>query len=694
MEKAALASVGGPAAVLSTIVVTFFNGLANGAAVIIAQYYGAKDRKSLHVGVHTAYLFSVVISLIVSLTGTVLTSWLLKVMNAPQDMMADSITYLRIYFMGILFTLVYNMGSAIMRAVGDSRRPLLYLLSVLLENLSGGLRGLGDVLWPTIFTFGGLFFVRLPWIIILTKIHHKVEILLISYPLAWGGNVTLSDPVLFLAEEKKNEYIWISSSKIIDYMLKYKKYVWRKEQQERTERMRCAMTDKKDCMTMEQAEQKMECLREVFSIVRLVDSEMLEKRAEHSADADAMELCQCYSFWNKAKPCENCISMESLREKKQAAKLEFLDSDIFQVFSRYVEIDGKPYVMEMLKKLDEDTLIDAVGYGKMVQKLSVYNDKLYRDALTGAYNRRYYEDEIKHVKGKAGVAILDVDDFKLYNDMHGHHAGDMALITVVEVIRQYIRKTDKLIRYGGDEFLLLLPEIDSENFARKLNKIKKKIAETSVPGYERIKLSVSIGGVSATEETVEEAVQRADKRMYLAKMYKNTAMVEGMDQKIAEEDHDEHTDILKPRILIVDDSKINRELLTEILQDKYQIIEAENGNECVEKLEKYGNDIALILLDIVMPKMDGFAVLEYMNQEQWIDDIPVIVISGEDSEEYIWRAYEAGAVDYIRRPFDMRIVYQRVFNMIKLYAKQRRLVKILTAQIEERENLSQISDKS
>ena len=140
------------------------------------------------------------------------------------------------------------------------------------------------------------------------------------------------------------------------------------------------MTDKKDCMTMEQAEQKMECLREVFSIVRLVAGEMLEKRAEHSADADAMEMCQCYSFWNKAKPCENCISMKSLREKKQAAKLEFLDSDIFQVFSRYVEIDGKPYVMEMLKKLDEDTLIDAVGYGKMVQKLSVYNDKLYRDA--------------------------------------------------------------------------------------------------------------------------------------------------------------------------------------------------------------------------------------------------------------------------------------------------------------------------
>ena len=422
------------------------------------------------------------------------------------------------------------------------------------------------------------------------------------------------------------------------------------------------MTDKKDCMTMEQAEQKMECLREVFSIVRLVDGEMLEKRAEHSPDADAMEMCQCYSFWNKAKPCENCISMKSLREKKQAAKLEFLDSDIFQVFSRYVEIDGKPYVMEMLKKLDEDTLIDAVGYGKMVQKLSVYNDKLYRDALTGAYNRRYYEDEIKHVKGKAGVAILDVDDFKLYNDMHGHHAGDMALITVVEVIRQYIRKTDKLIRYGGDEFLLILPEIDNENFVQKLNKIKKKIAETSVPGYNRIKLSVSIGGVSATEETVEEAVQRADKQMYLAKMYKDTAMVEEMDQKIAEEDHVEHTDILRPLILIVDDSKINRELLVEILQDKYQIIEAENGNECVEKLEKYGNDIALILLDIVMPKMDGWEVCREIRKNS---KVPIIMLTARSDERDELLGFDLGVDEYISKPFSPKILVARVEAILR-----------------------------
>ena len=396
--KAALASVGGPAAVLSSIVVNFFNGLANGAAVIIAQYYGAKDWKKLHTGLHTAYLFSIVVSLVISMVGTVLTPWLLKIMNTPQEMMASSTTYLRIYFMGILFTLVYNMGAAIMRAVGDSKRPLLYLviccvlnigldvfmvvvlkmgiagaalatvisqcisallvtysltkaydtmklrfrelrmdggvlskelrigipgalqacaygvtnvviqaavnsfgtntaagwaaygkldlifwtvssalgaavttfvgqnygagkmdrvyksirvnigisyiftgaiiftlyvfcepmyhmfttdpkvieigvymlralipsylLSILLENLDGGLRGVGDVLWPTIFTFGGLFLVRLPWVMILTPIYHKVEILLISYPIAWGGTLLFLIPYYFWKKKK------------------------------------------------------------------------------------------------------------------------------------------------------------------------------------------------------------------------------------------------------------------------------------------------------------------------------------------------------------------------------------------------------------------------------------------------------------------------------------------------------------
>lgn len=142
---------------------------------------------------------------------------------------------------------------------------------------------------------------------------------------------------------------------------------------------------------------------------------------------------------------------------------------------------------------------------------------------------------------------------------------------------------------------------------------------------------------------------------------------------------------LKQQILIVDDSEINREILKEILKEDYRILEAANGEKCLEQLERYGTGISLVLLDIVMPEMDGFEVLAAMNQNHWIEDIPVIMISSEDSDSYIRRAYEMGVSDYISRPFDAKIVYQRVLNMIKLYAKQRRLIRLVTRQIYEKE---------
>ena len=445
----------------------------------------------------------------------------------------------------------------------------------------------------------------------------------------------------------------------------------------------------KETMTMQEALAMKQQLEQVFSIVRLLDRETLE------TGRGVEEPCQCYSKWGKTKQCYNCISRKAFEQKCQKTKIEIVDSKVYQVIAIYLEIDEEPYVMEMINSLESDDIIDSEDKENLLAELSGYADALYKDVLTGVFNRRYYEEKVKNLESSAGVAMVDLDDFKLYNDTYGHDAGDKALKTVVDIIRRHVRKKDKVVRFGGDEFLLLIPDINIDNFTKKLREIQEEVHASRVPGYSQLKLSVSIGGVLSFNETLGEAVLKADKFMYQAKTRKNMVVIS--DNEIKGGRNSEEflmRDKTRLTILIVDDSKINRELLTEILQDKYQIIEAENGNECVEKLEKYRNDIALILLDIVMPKMDGFAVLEYMNQEQWIDDIPVIVISGEDSEEYIWRAYEAGAVDYIRRPFDMRIVYQRVFNMIKLYAKQRRLVKILTAQIEERENLSQISDKS
>ena len=143
--------------------------------------------------------------------------------------------------------------------------------------------------------------------------------------------------------------------------------------------------------------------------------------------------------------------------------------------------------------------------------------------------------------------------------------------------------------------------------------------------------------------------------------------------------------IHKYKILIVDDSEMNREILSAILGDEFEILEAENGEECISVIRKYGTSISLVLLDIVMPVMDGFEVLEFLNKYQWIDDIPVIMISSEDSATSVKKAYEMGVSDYINRPFDAEVVHRRVFNTIKLYAKQRKLIALITNQVYEKE---------
>ena len=140
----------------------------------------------------------------------------------------------------------------------------------------------------------------------------------------------------------------------------------------------------------------------------------------------------------------------------------------------------------------------------------------------------------------------------------------------------------------------------------------------------------------------------------------------------------------KEKILIADDSAMNRAILTEMLGDGYEILEAENGCQAVSIMQT-NVDIDLLLLDIMMPEMDGFDVLAMMNKYHWIDDIPVIMISAENASSYVERAYDLGATDYISRPFDMAIVRRRVINTLMLYAKQKRLVRLVAEQVYEKE---------
>ena len=140
----------------------------------------------------------------------------------------------------------------------------------------------------------------------------------------------------------------------------------------------------------------------------------------------------------------------------------------------------------------------------------------------------------------------------------------------------------------------------------------------------------------------------------------------------------------KEKILIADDSAMNRAILTEMLGDGYEILEAENGRQAVAIMQTT-TDIDLLLLDIMMPEMDGFDVLAMMNKYHWIDEIPVIMISAENASSYVERAYDLGATDYISRPFDMAVVRRRVINTLMLYAKQKRLVRLVAEQVYEKE---------
>ena len=443
-------------------------------------------------------------------------------------------------------------------------------------------------------------------------------------------------------------------------------------------------------MTAQELEQMIAQMERIFTVVRILDKDLLHKMDVRNGELRS-EDCKCYSFWEKGKNCENCVAQRTLAMKGQCMKIEFIGLKMYQVIAKYLEVDGVPCVVEMISCLDDETLLDAEGREALVKKFAHYRRELYADALTGSYNRRYFEDQLKEQRMDAGIAMIDLDDMKTYNDIYGHVAGDKVLVTLSAAIMSCVRKTDRLVRYGGDEFLLVMPGISLEVFVEKLHRIQDVIRSMSVEGYPQLKLSVSIGGTLTNGETVGKAMCRADEYMYQAKVFKNTIVTEKDGQRTPEKIVAAgRRNASSYRILIVDDSEMNRMILSEMLKGEFEILEAENGSACLDMLSRYEMKISLILLDIVMPGMDGFGVLEYMNRNNLIKDIPVIMISGEDSGEVIKRAYEMGVSDYIKRPFDMEVVHRRVLNTIKLYAKQRRLVAMVTNQVFEKEKNSRM----
>lgn len=262
-------------------------------------------------------------------------------------------------------------------------------------------------------------------------------------------------------------------------------------------------------------------LTQVFDVVRLVDitdNEIVRSGCK-PGNEEMINACRgdkCYAIWGKTQRCKNCVSSKAFEKRGQVSKLEFADDSIFQIISKYVEISEKPYVLEMIYKDNDGVLLGAYGKTDFMDNIVNYNRQLYHDALTGAYNRRYYEEQAKSMRYIDAVAMLDANNFKGINDHYGHAAGDCLLKAVCESIKECIRSSDILIRLGGDEFVLLMANIPEIVFYQKISEIKQKISEIKLADYPDIKCAAAIGGVYGIQP-IENALTEADRLMYLDK---------------------------------------------------------------------------------------------------------------------------------------------------------------------------------
>ena len=265
----------------------------------------------------------------------------------------------------------------------------------------------------------------------------------------------------------------------------------------------------------DQPEALLERLKGIFDIVRLVDPEST-KVLSLGKDGRLTEMPgTCHMVWNKSGRCENCISSKALARKESLNKIEFKDDQAYFVMAKYVEVGGRDCVLEMVSKLSDGRWLDMGGRRMLLDRGSNFDRSAFVDSLTGAYSRQYFECFLAESEQVEGVVMIDVDHFKEVNDRFGHLVGDKALQSVAQSILSNLRQTDVLVRYGGDEFLLLVPHIRPGEHV--IQRVREAATSARVEGYPELELSASVGGVCGVHP-LTEAIRQAD-----AKMYQNKA---------------------------------------------------------------------------------------------------------------------------------------------------------------------------
>ena len=381
-----------------------------------------------------------------------------------------------------------------------------------------------------------------------------------------------------------------------------------------------------------------------MSVVSFEEGELKEKNMD-----------PCFAVWDKTERCDNCVSLRACTEKKRMTKFEIRENEIFSVVAMpfLVKDKNKEYFvsLELVNHITEDMTVSVKEEGDAAEQIKFFQQKIYRDSLTGAYNRRYYDEKqyiyemTDKIVSRLGFIVIDINKFKHVNDTYGHANGDDLLLHVANTLNNNIRSTDRVIRVGGDEFLVVLKDCNRDFVEKKLRQMKKSVLGIILPWLGEFRPSIAAGmsyteNFNGTEEELKSLFQEADE-----KMYENKSMpIE-----------------VRKEMLIVDDIEMSRASLRAHFENEFVIYEAENGLEALEILKK--NMIEIVITDIFMPKMDGFELMKTIRRMPECEKTIIFAIT-DRGQELELKALEAGADDFINKPFSPELLNHRIKGVL------------------------------
>lgn len=408
-------------------------------------------------------------------------------------------------------------------------------------------------------------------------------------------------------------------------------------------------------LDIEELNQEIKYLSKIYDIVRIVDPVNMTVLHIENGKLEKAQKEPCYAIWEKNERCRNCSSHKACVEKKRITKYEYCHSDASYMLSVPFQLKGEGsnavFALELLNHVVEDLTQNNSKVEQTSDFLHALSRQTYEDALTGVLNRRYYEEkkyivnDTEQTPGEIGFLLIDANHFKTINDVYGHMHGDEVLAKIGETLQKCFRSSDKIIRIGGDEFLIVLQDCDKKFLEEKATLIKRRISELQFEWMdERPSAAVGVAfsdSFVGKDEQIDELYKRADQEMYKDKMVPQSAST-------------------LRTILIVDDIEMNRSMIRLQLKNKFHLIEAESGEDALVILKT--NHVDLMVTDIFMDPMNGYELMKNVRRNRETKNIPIIALT-ENEESSQTKAIDAGANIYIDKSMRERMLVKSILQL-------------------------------